>query len=253
MSISLQKASFLKRISAYILDAILVVILSVGFAAVLSFFGFDRDATQYEAQVVAYQQEYAKTYGIDLTLTQEEIQELPAEEQQKYEIAGEAWRSDPRVIALQQLEAKLRYLMLAIIAISVLLACLIVFFIIPLCFKNGQTVGKKVFGLAVMRSNCVKVSNPVLFVRSILGLYTMEIMVPIFLILLGTVGVISCGLLLLLEIVVICATHTNSSIHDLLSDTVVVDMASQQIFESEEELLNYKKAQHAEEVAESEY
>ena len=55
-------------------------------------------------------------------------------------------------------------------------------------------------------------------------------------------------LLFVLQIGVMIATKTNSSIHDLLSDTVVVDFACQQIFDTEEELIAYKQAQHEKEV-----
>ena len=253
MPISLQKASFWKRISAHILDAILALILTVGFAWGLS--AILKYDSHYD-NLAAYEQEYEQTYGINLNITQEEFDALSEEQQAQYDIANEAWSKDQRIL---QNNSKLFYLTLVIISISLLLACLAIYFIIPLFFKHGQTLGKKVFGLAVMRTNCVKASNPVLFVRAILGLYTIEIMVPVLLIILilfgilGIVGVITIGLIAILDVVVMIVTKTNSSIHDLLSDTVVVDMASQRIFETEEEMLEYKKQFHAEQVAHSEY
>ena len=65
---------------------------------------------------------------------------------------------------------------------------------------------------------------------------------------LNIVGIIVLALFFILQIGVMIATQTNSSIHDLLSDTVVVDFASQQIFDSEEELIAYKQKKHEEEV-----
>lgn len=253
MPISLQKASFWKRISAHILDAILALILTVGFALGLS--AILKYDSHYD-KLAAYRQEYEQTYGIDLDIAQEDFDALSEEEQEQYNIASEAWSKDTRIL---QNNSKIFYLTLLIISLSLLLACLTIYFIIPLFFKHGQTLGKKVFGLAVMRTNCVKASNFVLFVRAILGLYTIEIMVPVLLIILilfgvlGIVGVVTLALLAILEIVVIIVTKTNSSIHDLLSDTVVVDMASQRIFNTEEEMLEYKKQLHAEEVANSTY
>ena len=53
---------------------------------------------------------------------------------------------------------------------------------------------------------------------------------------LGTVGLIMLAALALLQIVLlIAATHTNSAIHDILAQTVVVDMESQMIFDSARE------------------
>lgn len=247
MPISIQKASIWKRISAHLLDAILALILAVGFAfGVSAILKYDSHLDQ----LAAYEKEYAQIYGIDLTLSEDEINELPEEDQAKLEQATDAYHNDERVL---KTEATLMYIVIAMVSVGAFLACLLVYFIIPLFFKNGQTLGKKVFGLAVMRTNCVKASNPVLFVRSMIGLYAMEVMAPIFLLSIGVVGAITLVLLVILEIVVMCVTKTNSSIHDLLSDTVVVDFASQQIFESEEELIEYKKELQAAEAAKSDY
>ena len=64
---------------------------------------------------------------------------------------------------------------------------------------------------------------------------------------------LSALLLGILEIFTIATTRTRSTIHDLVSDTVVVDMASQMIFDSEEELIAYKTRIHEEEVNKREY
>ena len=68
---------------------------------------------------------------------------------------------------------------------------------------------------------------------------------------LGIIGVITLLLFLVLQIGVMIYTPTNSSIHDLLADTVVVDMASQQIFETEVERLEYVHAEAARKAAET--
>ena len=128
-----------------------------------------------------------------------------------------------------------------------LLAFLIWQFILPLILKDGRTVGKKLFGLAVVRTNCVKMSTPVLFVRSMVGLYAMETMAVAFLCLLGTVGIIAAILVQVLQIWVLVKTPMQS-IHDLLSDTVVVDYSSQQIFETQEELASFLATEKLNEV-----
>ena len=139
------------------------------------------------------------------------------------------------------------------ISVSLFIANLIWHFILPLILHEGRSLGKKIFGLAVMRTNGLRLSNPVLFVRSMLGLYAMETMVPvlfalmIYFGLLGSVGVIAGALLFLLEIIVMATTKTHSSIHCLLSDTVVVDYASQRIFATQADLDEYLEAQRIEE------
>ena len=66
-----------------------------------------------------------------------------------------------------------------IISFSILIGFLIVEFLFPMIFKNGQTLGKKIFGIGVMRVDGVKVTTPILFVRSILGKFTIETMMPV--------------------------------------------------------------------------
>ena len=132
-------------------------------------------------------------------------------------------------------------------------------FIVPLIFKNGQTIGKKVFGIAVMRLDHVKVTAPFIFIRNILGKYTVETMIPIILIILivfglvGFMGPVIILLVLLTNIIMMIVTKTNSGIHDMLVSTVVVDMASQMIFDSPEALLEYKQKVHAEIVDKADY
>ena len=251
MPVSIQKANLGKRIMAFIFDMILTVILAFGLATAMSaIVGYDK----YEAQIQSYYDEYEDKYGIKIEgLTSEEYKKLSDEDKAKYEAAEDAWSKDQRVLKNYNMRFSLSLL---IISIPLLLSYANTYFVVPLLFKNGQTLGKKIFGLAVIRTNCIKASNPVLFVRSILGFYTMETMVPVLMIvmiffgMLGIVGIITIALLLLLEIIVIIATKTNSSIHDLLSDTVVVDYSSQQIFESQEALDEYNRKLAEEKAAE---
>ncbi len=252
MAISIQKANFWKRISAYLLDFILAVILTVGFGAILS------AVVNYNSHLEKYdeiQQAYIEKYGLDLELTDEEYEQLTDEQKQPYLDADEALRADPEAKKEMML---IMLLSLVIISISLLLSTIVIHVVVPLLFKNGQTLGKKVFGLAVVRSNSVKVSSLVLIIRAVLGLYTIETMFPVMLVLmilfglLGDVGTITIGLFFVLQTCVIAFTQNRSSIHDLLSDTVVVDFSSQRIFESQEALIEYKQQLHAEEVAKAE-
>ena len=133
-------------------------------------------------------------------------------------------------------------------------------FIVPLFIKNGQTVGKKIFGVAVMRTNGVKITPVQLFVRSILGKYTFEIMLPVFSVILvvfggaGIFGIIMLAVIFIAQAISLIVTRrTRSALHDLLSDTVTVDLASQLIFDTEAELIKYKEEQHAKMVERSPY
>jgi uncharacterized RDD family membrane protein YckC len=248
MKLYLQKASILKRISAYILDFIVLVICITGFATLFStLFGYDNYNDTLERRQEAIEAEY----GVDFEIKQEDYEKLTQKEKDNYSKAEEAYINDD--------EAKKAWnviisLILTIISLSILLAHIIAEFLIPMYFGNGQTIGKKVFALGVMRSNHVKISNQNLFIRSVLGKCTIEAMVPVLLVImifsgiLGIVGTAVLGLILLLQICLLIFTSNNSVIHDILSDTVVIDMSSQLIFDTEEAMIEYIKKHHKEQV-----
>ncbi|MBE7100724.1 MAG: RDD family protein [Clostridiales bacterium] len=266
MTITMQKASLWKRVSAWVFDLILSITIAIGVAFVVSsIVKYDdynaKMQAKYEQYEVAMQLEYDqlaesgnydKDYKIDITISDEELEKLPQEVRAIYEEAEEAFSEDPEV---HDIQARIFELSILILSVSAFSASFIWQFIIPLLFKNGQTLGKKCFSIAVMRTNSVKVSNSVLFVRSILGGYAIETMVPLLMILmlyfgiLGSMALIIIGLILILQVVVMIMSKTNSTIHDLLSDTVVIDMSTQKIFESEDALLAYKEMSAAIEAA----
>lgn len=118
---------------------------------------------------------------------------------------------------------------------------------VPLILKNGQTLGKKVFSLAVMRVDGVKVTPFMMFVRTLLGKYTVETMIPVAIIVLilfgsgGIIGITVLGMLTILQIGLFVGTHNHTPIHDLFAQTVVVDLSSQIIFDTEAEMIEAKK------------
>ena len=226
----LQKASMLKRASAWLLDVILLSVLATGFALLLSAaFGYDN----YNDNLQRYYTEYEQLYGIDFNISDEEYLALGEEDRLRYADAYAKLNDDADVSRAFSIIIQLS---LAIMSLSVLLAYMALEFAIPvLWLKNGQTIGKKIFGLAVMRTDSVRVKPIAMLIRTLLGKYTIETMALILFGSLGTVGLIMLAALALLQIVLIAATRTNSAIHDILAQTVVVDMESQMIFDSARE------------------
>ena len=84
-------------------------------------------------------------------------------------------------------------------------------------------------------------------------------MIPVLIVMMlffGTIGIfglIILGLILLLQIILLIVTRTNSAIHDVLAKTVAIDLASQMIFDSAEEMTEYKKRVHEEKAQRAEY
>ena len=237
MTISIQKANFWKRFSAWLVDTVLVILLAVACSIpLLDVFKFDANGAEINAIQVQYQTTIEEQYSVDIDLSQEEYDKLPEAQKEKINAAktalNELLMADEAFIRLRA--ARLSIL-LTTAAIAVFLAILLAHFVLPLILKNGQTLGKKTFGLAVVKENCVTIGAPVLFIRSMIGLFGMETMAVAFLATIYPVGLITAGLVLILQIFVMIKTNTNAAIHDLLAHTVVVDFSSQQIFESEEE------------------
>ena len=253
MSVSLQKASLWKRISAFMFDAIVTIMLAMGFATVINVFcRYDQKA----ADLNAYYTQYETTYGIDFDISEEAYELLSPEQKAIYNDANLAMQNDKGFQDASMTIFKLTLLMYGGGAFA---AYLVWYFVIPLFFGYGRTMGKKIFGLAVIRTNCVKVSAPVLFIRTTIGMFAIETMLPLSLLimilfhLMGIVGLITIGLLGILQIWVLISSPTNASIHDLLTDTVVVEFISQQIFDTQEDLMHYVQEEHAKAVENAEY
>lgn len=255
MIYDLQKADIWKRASAALLDFILTVILATGFMFLLSLaVGINSYTEQYEARQEIYETKYGVSFDeIDTT---EKYEALSEEQRKVFDTAFGEFAADKEAIYLYNM---LFHSTIMTISVGMLLAFAILEFIVPLLFKNGQTIGKKVFGIAVMRLDHVKVSAKFLFVRNILGKYTVETMIPVILIILiifnlvGFMGPVIIALVLFSNIIMMIATKTNSGIHDMLASTVVVDLASQMIFDSPEAVLEYKQKVHAEAAERASY
>lgn len=253
MNTDLQRASMWKRISAWLFDSILLVTVAVLFGLLLSstlgFNGYyDRLSKAYET--------YESRYGIDFEITQEAYDGMTEQEKNDYKTlydqAYEALTADEDAMYVYGMVVNLSML---ILSISILLAVLAMEFIIPLCFRNGQTLGKKIFSIGVMRTDSIQLTTVQLFVRTILGKYAVETMVPVFvliLLFLGAMDVLGLAILaglLVAQLICLAATRERKAMHDLLSGTVVVDIASQRIFRSSQDLIDHTKKVHAERAA----
>lgn len=253
LSIDLQKPGLWKRIAAGLLDLIMLCVLAVGGAYLISAL-LDYDGCNDTLQA-AYDQ-YESQYGVTFDIDQQTYEAMTGEQRQNYDAAYEALIADEAAMSAYNM---LLNLSLVMTTGGILIAVLILEFVVPLLFGNGQTLGKKAFSLGLIRTDGVKVNAMQLFVRALLGKFTIETMIPVYLILMMFWGimdmtgtVILCGLGLA-QIILYAATRTNAQIHDLLAGTAVVDISSQKIFASSQELIEYTKRIHADRAARQDY
>lgn len=253
MNLDLQKASMWKRISAAMFDLITHSILVVAFAYILSgLLGFD----SYNAVFNDAVEKYAAQFGTAFQMTQEQIAALTEAEIANYEAAYRALTADTDAMYAYNM---IIYMSLGITTFSVLLSFLVLEFMIPLQLGDGQTIGKRIFSIGVIRTDFVKIPPIQLFIRSILGKYTIETMLPVLILILlffGQIGIWGTAILAALvigQIAAIAVTDSNSALHDLLAGTVTVDISSQRIFKDSQALLDYQKRMYAEKAEKQNY
>ncbi len=252
MSFQIQNAPVTKRIAAFILDLILLVIVATGgMLGVSAVTGFDRYVSALEQQY----NDYAHMYDItSLDLSESEYNELSEEEKGRFQTAFDALSNDNAVLHTYSMISNLSLL---IPSLGIFFAYAIMEFLVPLFLGNGQTVGKKVFSLGVIRIDGVKPSALMLFVRTLLGKYTVETMLPICFILLngvfGVAGLTVIALIFLLNLGLLVFTEHRTVIHDAFAQTVVVDLQTQLVFDSPADLLAYKTRIAAEQAAQAKY
>lgn len=244
MSVDLQKPSIWKRISASMFDCLLLVIVVVGIGYVLSAVtGYN----EYNKTLQNAYDRYESEYEIEFEITGEEYLAMTEAEKATYDAAYDALIKDKEAMYAYNMVLSLT---MVIISGSILLATIILELLVPLKLGNGQTIGKKIFGIGVMRIDAVQLTTIQLFIRTVLGKFTIETMIPVYIVIMiffniiGVEGTIILGVLALVQLVMLCVTRNRYVIHDLLAGTVVIDIASQKIFKDQEALLEYIKKEH---------
>lgn len=281
----LRKIGIVRRASALLLDLILLAVLATGFMFIISlicnFRGAEELATEYHTAYEDFRKEYfadvADHYGYtyeedgnryiikngeSTEVSENELMsrlEASNGEDEEMKEAYDAFKALPATAAqVNRQDSYVYNLLFMTISLGILLSYLILEFILPIILKNGQTVGKKVFGICLVRPNCVKITTLSLFARTILGKYAIETMFPTLLIflffggVLGKLAIVLLAALLLLNIILFFALKNRTPIHDILAGTVAVDMRIQMIFQSEEELAQKKALQQKEFIEKSE-
>ncbi len=253
MDYDLQKGSVWKRFAAWLLDAILLSVIAVGAAYLISAaFGYDDYQNTFQSAYIYYENQY----GVDFDIPDEAFAAMTEQELQLYNDAYRAMISDEEVTHAYNMVVNLSLL---VATFGILLGVLLLEFLVPLILGNGQTVGKKAFSLAVVRIDSVRVTALQMFIRAILGKFTIETMIPVYIILMifwgivGAGGTLVLGFLLVVQLVILVASRSNALIHDLLAGTAVVDISSQMIFKNVQARIDYQKKIHADQAGRQAY
>ena len=253
MGNNLHKAGMWKRMAAMIFDLILLSVMVVGFGFLLSnALGYDRYGDAVNSAYAHYESEYGVTFDIN----QETYEAMTEAERANYEAAYNALVSDEDAMYAYNMMLQLTLL---ITTGGLLCGILLWEFLIPLWLGNGQTVGKKIFNICLVRNDGVKMNTMQLFVRTVLGKFTIETMIPVYILLMlfwGTIDFTGTAIILGLligQVMCVLLTYNNTAIHDMLAGTVVVDMTDQTIYLTTEDLIAQQKKVAAERAARQTY
>lgn len=207
---------------------------------------------------IAYFLAYEEEYGVDLTLSAIDRAGFNKDQAKNwnkaYEKLDHAFSKD---LAYGARMMRIIGFTLMMVSLGVLLSMAVLEFVVPLLFKNGQTIGKKVFGIGVVHQNGVRVNTITMFIRTFLGKYAVETMVPVLLVLMlfmgnGLIAVIVMALIIALELgLFFWKKDTRPFIHDVFAKTVAVDLASQMIFDNEVEMAQFRRNAYAETAGDS--
>ena len=150
------------------------------------------------------------------------------------ELANEAMEDLGKTEFFQGLKKDLNKCQIFIIILSFSCAYLIVFFAVPLLFKNGQTIGKKIFSISFVTKDGYDIKKRQIVCRQlILFLY-----VSIFAFLIGVELVTSMVTLMFgvaIYFVSVAISKTNRSFADYLSYTLPIDSKNSVWFHDPEE------------------
>lgn len=261
MGLDLQRASISKRLAAFVIDFFIFILLCVLLTSLFSFvFGYKNSVDSLNAIYDKYPTKFK--YDDLYTLDYEEYSKLSDDIKKQYQSDCEKFQEDK--------ESQEKYITITteiaiksflIISLSMLLTFVITELSIPMFLKNGQTIGKKLFSIGVVRVDLIKITPFQLFVRTIVGKFIIETLIPVMFLIFpligilggGTFGIIIFAVYLLVQSAMFIFTKNKYILHDVLAVTVAVDMQTQMIFDSTDDLIAYKKKLHEEEVKNSSY
>ena len=134
------------------------------------------------------------------------------------------------------------------LVISFFIAMMIFYLIIPLCFKDGQTLGKCIMHLCLVNKHGYKVEKWRLIPRALLPTIFAVIILALLGISLSTVFVM--GVFILVSFLLSIFTHEHKSLYDLVSGALVVDQRNSNIYKDEAEMIEHEKELEETEIEE---
>lgn len=225
------QASLGKRFAAFLLDAILFVCLFTGALLVSSY------AVGYQANYEQLEEKYIE-HGVFIKDDNNEYVFCDTENKDCQD-AWDAFNDDEEACAYYD---KSIALSVAVITVASFTSLLVFEYIIPLIFKNGQTIGMKILKIGLIDKNGIKINHMQLFIRFLFGKFLISMILPIygFIYMMfnftgGLYGFILFAFINLMNILMFFTGKNHAAIPDAISNVYAVNIEETYIFDSIEE------------------
>lgn len=211
-----------RRFGAFIVDLCLVIVVTVLIALPLR--GISGYATTSDSMNAIFDR-IASKHGVDINMTNQQYNALPDEEKLAVDAALLEISEDEEAA---ELYTKTVRLLMIVVFSSLLVSVVLLELVLPLVFKNGQTIGKKLMRLKVERRDETPLNFVTMLLRSITGKFFIDYALPVFFFLsfvyanAGRTPLTGLLMLELGQIVCIVATKERRAIHDVIAGTRVV-------------------------------
>jgi len=230
-----KKASIIKRLGAYLIDAILFITIFAGMVLLVSYIvGYQNNYTLLENKYIEHGVYVLKNNSYTFC-------------DETTELCKQAWidfNNDKDACYYYDHSTSLTTL---IITISAFISYGILEFVIPIIFKNGQTIGMKCFRIGLIDKQGIRVKNIQIFIRFLFGKFLVSRILPIYGFIFmvfnltgGLYGFVLAVGILLCDLGMMIFSETKSGIANAISSTYAVDLEETYIFNTIEELNNKK-------------
>lgn len=217
----------LKRTGAFLIDFLLTVVIAilVSFPA-KAIASYDSAVENMDSAFEAI----ASRHGVSIDITNEQYAAFTEEELAAWEAAFTEIADNEQAMDLYNKTVRLS---MTLTYVCLIVGVLVVEIGFPFYFANGQTPGKKIFGLRIEKKDGKPVGFSTLLIRSILGKLIIEYGIPVlfyFNLVYGAgVSAASVGFLMLAtaQLMSFFLTEDRRVIHDFLASTHVVKLDNQ--------------------------
>ena len=229
-----------KRFAAFFIDLVVFILLLTGVTLVVGeVAGYNRNAELLEEKYVEH-----GIYVMDEKLNEYVFCDT------SNEVCQQGWitfNQDEEACAYYDKSVELTTL---ILTISVFVTYSIVELVVPLIFKNGQTLGMHFFKIGLVSNDGVRINPKQVFIRFLFGKYIVATMIPIYALIFlffnlygGLLGLITFASVLGIDLLMTLTSPKKAGIANSIASCFACDLDTSMIYDTIEEVNAIKGAE----------